>query len=334
MSDSASPRDPGPRTEKPRYARWLAVAAVAFGAGAALAALVSSSLAMTLLTQAIITGVLATGVGFLIRQNGVVSFGHAAFYGIACYAIGLALRHKVMGAEAAILLALFLPTALAFLLGLVIVRIPGVAFSMLTLAVGQAFYEFAMKARHATGGEDGFSINFPSRIFGVSTSLFQNPHSMFLVSWGTLVVIVLALTAVSASPFGRLTAAVRENEERARFVGYDTLLPRVAVLAISALVVAIAGVLFTLYNAFISPDVLHWSLSGSALIMAIIGGPKLVWGPAFGAIIFFFAKDVAGDATEHWQGIIGVTLIAVMLLLPAGLGDRLSLLWRGKAGHA
>ena len=91
--------------------------------------------------------------------------------------------------------------------------------------------------------------------------------------------------------------------------------------------------LFTLYNNFVSPDVLHWSLSGSALIMAIIGGPRLIWGPAFGAIIFFFAKDIAGDVTEHWQAIIGVILIVVMLVLPAGLGGTLARLWRWGRRH-
>jgi len=333
MTDLVSTQTGITRSASPRHALALVAAVVAIGAGALLAAMVQSNLMMTLLTQAIITGILATGVGFLIRQNGVVSFGHAAFYGFACYAIALAMKHGAMRAEFAIVLALVLPTALAFLLGLVIVRIPGVAFSMLTLAVGQAFYEFAMKARQVTGGEDGFSVNLPSSLFGIPTATFQNPHSMFMVSWSVLVLIVLGLAVLAASPFGRLTLAIRENEERARFIGYETTLPRVLILTLSAFVTAIAGVLFTLYNTFVSPDVLHWSLSGSALIMAIIGGPRLIWGPAFGAIIFFFAKDLAGDVTEHWQGIIGVILIVVMLVLPVGIGGALAKLWqRGRHG--
>jgi len=310
------------------YTYAAGIAIVAFLVGAGIAALVASNLAMTLLTQAVITGLLATGVGFLIRQNGMVSFGHAAFYGIACYAIALAMRHGIVRAELAIVLALVVPTAIAFFLGLVIVRIPGVAFSMLTLAVGQAFYEFAMKARNVTGGEDGFSVKLPSTIFGIKTAIFQNPHTMFVVSWGVFVVIVLFLTMVATSPFGRLTAAIRENEERSRFIGYETVLPRVLVLTLSALVTAVAGVLFTLYNTFVSPDVLHWSLSGSALIMAIIGGPRLIWGPGFGAIIYFFAKDIAGDISEHWQAIIGLILIIVMVVLPTGLGGTLAGLLR------
>jgi branched-chain amino acid transport system permease protein len=333
VKDTLGPKLTATRSPRPRYALTAGFAIVAIVIGALVMAVIQSNLAMTLLTQAVITGILATGVGFLIRQNGAVSFGHAAFYGIACYAIALAMRHGVLRAEFAIILALVVPTALAFLLGFVIVRIPGVAFSMLTLAVGQAFYEFGMKARYVTGGEDGFSVNLPSTIFGIKTAIFQSPHSMFMVSWAVLVVIVLVLTFVATSPFGRLTAAIRENEERARFIGYGTVLPRVLVLALSALVTAIAGVLFTLYNNFVSPDVLHWSLSGSALIMAIIGGPRLIWGPAFGAIIFFFAKDIAGDVTEHWQAIIGIILIAVMLVLPAGLGGTLAGLWRWGQRH-
>ena len=106
------------------------------------------------------------------------------------------------------------------------------------------------------------------------------------------------------------------------------------VLTLSAFVVSVAGVLFTLYNAFVSPDVLHWSLSGSALIMAIIGGPRLVFGPAIGAIVFFFAKDLAGDVTEHWQAIIGLILIGVTLLMPAGLGGAVAKLWPRSAADA
>jgi branched-chain amino acid transport system permease protein len=333
MTDTVATEPTVTHSPPPRHALAIGIAIVAITVGALIAAVIQSNLAMTLLTQAVITGILATGVGFLIRQNGVVSFGHAAFYGVACYAIALAMKHNVMRAEFAIVLALALPTALAFLLGFVIVPIPGVAFSMLTLAVGQAFYEFAMKARYVTGGEDGFSVNLPSTLFGIKTAIFQSPHSMFMVSWGVLVIIVLVLTVVATSPFGRLTSAIRENEERARYIGYETVLPRVLVLTLSAFVTAVAGVLFTLYNTFVSPDVLHWSLSGSALIMAIIGGPGLIWGPAFGAIIFFFAKDIAGNFTEHWQAIIGTILIIVMLVLPAGLGGTLARLWRRGQGH-
>ncbi len=291
-------------------------AAVAVGFAVPMAA---PTLFLTLATQALISGLLAMGIGFLLKQNGVVSFGHAAFYGLAAYTVALALKHQAMPAELAIVLALTLTTALALLLGFVIVRIPGIAFSMLTLAIGQALYEVVLKWRELANGDDGLAISFPSRLFGVDVGVFQRPGSMFTICWIALALTIAGLSWVSRSHLGLLTEAIRENEERARFIGYRTVAPAAAIYAISAFVAALGGVLFALYNTFVSPDVLHWTLSGSALIMAIIGGTRALWGPALGAVIFFFLKDIAGDATEHWPAIIGLILIAVTILLPGGV---------------
>ena len=118
----------------------------------------------------------------------------------------------------------------------------------------------------------------------------------------------------------------RENEERARFIGFETIVPRAIVYAISAAIAALAGVLFTLYNGFVTPNVLYWSLSGEALVMAVIGGTRAVWGPALGAVIFFLFKDAAGDLTEHWPAIIGGTLIVVTVLLPRGVSGTITML--------
>lgn len=301
-------------------------------AGVLLPVLVDSQLLMTLLAQAVFTALLATGVGVLIRLNGVVSFGHAAFFGVAGYTLALSLKHQWMSAELAILLALVLPTALAFVLGLVIVRIPGVAFSMLTLAVGQAFHEFAIKARHVSGGDDGVAITLPAQIFGVPASALQKPGTAFLVGWIVLMLVLAGLLVLARSPAGRVMEAIRENEERARFIGYNTVALRAAALAVSAFVAALGGVLLALYNGFVSPDVLHWTLSGTALIMAIIGGPMLLWGPALGAVVLFLFKDVAGSLTEHWQAMIGITLIVTTVALPLGIGGALAKLFARRTG--
>ncbi len=307
--------------EKPKGIFLLASAAIVLGLALPIA--FGSTLLLTLLTQAVIGGILATAVGTLLRMNGVVSFGHAAFYGLAGYIIALSLERGWMGVEYAIFLALVIPTLLAFLLGLGIVGIPGIAFSMLTLAVGQVFYEFATKAREISGGDDGLAIHFPQEVFGLSLSVFQKPQSMFAICWLILVLLIVSLYFLSRSHFGRLIEAIRENEERARFIGYKTRVARATVLAISSLIAAIAGVLFSLYNAFVSPDLLHWSLSGSALIMVIIGGPKLLWGPAFGSVVFFFFKDIVSNFSEHWPSMIGTTLIVVTLMVPLGIGGAL-----------
>ncbi len=305
-----------------RVAIFLAVAIV----GALLPNLIGSALLLTLLTQAVLNAILATGVGFLVRQNGLVSFGHAGFFGIGAYTVALSATYHVMPIAAALLLAILAPAVLALLLGAAMLRLAGVAFSMLTLAVAQAFYELVLRWRGLANGDDGIAAQLPARILGLDLSLFQQPDSMFTICWIALMLVLLGLSLLIGSHFGTLTLAIRENEERARFIGYQTIVPRAVIYAISAAIAALAGVLFALYNGFVTPDVLYWSLSGEALVMAVIGGTRAVWGPALGALIFFLFKNAAGDLTEHWPAIIGGVLIVVTVLLPRGASGTAAML--------
>ena len=302
----------------------------ALALGVAVMTFVSSGTVLSLLTQATIYAVFAIGVGLLLRQNGMVSFGHALFFGSSGYAVGLLLQSKAVPAELAIVLTLVGLLLVAFVIGLVIVRVPGVSFGMLTLAVGQMFFLTASRSRGLTGGADGMNIEWPSSLFGVSMSVLTRPASMFMLSWGTLVIVILLLTLLLATRFGSITEAVRDNEERARFIGIRTLLPRAAVYALSALVTGIAGLLSALNTGFVSPESLHWSLSGVALMMVVVGGYKALWGPALGAVVYFLAKDILGDYASHWMAIFGVALIAVIVFSPSGIAGLLDKLFRGR----
>ncbi|PUE11797.1 branched-chain amino acid ABC transporter permease [Limnohabitans sp. T6-5] len=300
-----------------------ALAALAMGAVVAFG--VSSSTLLSLLTQSIIYAVFALGVGVLLKQNGMVSFGHALFFGGASYLIGILLQLQLMSAELAIVVTLLAVTAAAFLIGLVIVRVPGVAFGMLTLAIGQMFFLTASRARGLTGGADGMNIDWPSRLFGFPMSQMLKPATMFLVCWSTLVVVMFLLAWLMRTRFGGITEAVRDNEERARFIGITTLLPRAAVYALSALVTSVAGVLSAMNTGFVSPESMHWSLSGVALMMVVVGGFKALWGPAVGAVVYFMFKDILGEHATHWMTIFGMALITVIVFSPtgvAGLFDR------------
>ena len=300
-----------------------ALLALAFGG--VIATAVSSGTLLSLFTQAIIYAVFALGVGVLLKQNGMVSFGHALFFGGASYLVGILLQLQLMSAELAILAALLGVVVAAFLIGLVIVRVPGVAFGMLTLAIGQMFFLTASRARGLTGGADGMNIDWPSRLFGFPVSQMLKPASMFLICWGTLVVVMFLLAWLMRTRFGGITEAVRDNEERARFIGITTLWPRAAVYALSALVTSVDGVLSALNTGFVSPESLHWSLSGVALMMVVVGGFKALWGPAAGAVVYFLFKDILGEHATHWMTIFGVALITVIVFSPtgvAGLFDR------------
>lgn len=283
-----------------------------------------SVLMFSLLTQATITAILATSVGYLVRQCGLVSFGHAAFYGGAVYLLALGLQCLdwppaliLVGAPLVVVIA-------AFILAFLLLRAHGVAFSMLTLAVAQGCHELVMQWRGLANGEDGIAIDLPRTIFGIPVSIFQSPETMFLVCWVSLFIVLMLLWFLSRSHIGTLSVAIRENEERARFIGYETIIPRAFMIAVSAAVACVSGILFALYNGFVTPSVLDWSLSGEVLAVALIGGARQVWGPALGAFVFFVIRDVAGDYTDHWQGIVGLLLILVMLTMPGGLSGALT----------
>lgn len=306
---------------------------VALAFGLAVIQLVSSGTLLSLFTQAIIYAIFAIGIGVLLRQNGMVSFGHALYFGGAGYGIGILLQAQLMPAELAIVLTLVGLSALAFLVGLVIVRVPGIAFGMLTLAIGEMAFLMASRARGVTGGADGMNIDWPATLFGLSQSVLLKPANLFLLCWSVLVLVLFALALLLRSRFGSITEAVRDNEERARFIGITTLLPRAGVYALSALVTGIAGILSALNTGFVSPENLHWSLSGMTLMMVVVGGARALWGPALGAVVYFLFKDILGDYATHWMSIFGLALISVIVFSPHGIAGALQrLVTLGKRG--
>ncbi|MCK0506567.1 branched-chain amino acid ABC transporter permease [Aromatoleum anaerobium] len=320
-----------------RLPRLLSLTSVAVAVGLAVSMLVESNTVMSLLTQAVIYAVFALGLGFLLKQNGMVSFGHALFFGLSGYLVGVGA--SLTGSVGTVVVLTIAGIGFfAFALALVIVRVPGIAFGMLTLAIGQSFYVLVSKSRGVTGGADGMSIEFPPRVFGLEIGAFQDPASMFLISWLALVALVLALSLLLGTRFGPLTEAIRENEERVRFIGFRTLLPRAVVFAISAMVTAVGGALSALYTGFVSPESLHWSVSGTVLIMVVLGGSRTLWGPAVGAVVYYLFRDYVGEHTTHWMGIFGVSLIAVIVLWPAGIAGgvmhAVERIKRGSGRHA
>lgn len=310
-----------PRTLTP--AGIIARTAIALAIGLLAATQLQSAMLLSLLTQATIFAIFALGVGLLLRQNGMVSFGHAAFYGLAGYVAAILMDQHVASAELIILLTLVVMAVFSCLLGLIIVRVPGIAFGMLTLAVGQMFFQLASTSRSLTGGADGMYLDWPARLFGVPINLIQRQDVLFGISWTLLVLCIAGLAALLSTRFGRITEAVRDNEERARFIGIRTLLPRVAIFTLSALVTSLAGLLSVLNTGFISPESLHWSVSGAALMMVIVGGYRTLWGPALGAIVFFLTRDMIGDYAQHWLAIFGTALIIIIVFSPEGIGGAL-----------
>lgn len=287
--------------------------------GGAVAAFLSSDTLLSLLTQAIIFALFATGIGLLLRQNGHVSFGHALFFGGAGYGVGVLLKLQLVSAELAIALTLGGLALAAFVIGLAIVRVPGIAFGMVTLAMGQVAFLSVSRARGFIGGADGLNIEWPATVFGITQAQLFKPVTMFVISWVCLVLTLCVLALVLRSRFGSITEAVRDNEERARFIGIRTTVPRALVYALSAVVTGIAGLLSALNTGFVAPESLHWSASAITLLMVVVGGFKRATGPIVGAIVYFLFKDLLGEWATHSMALFGAALIAVIVFSPDGI---------------
>jgi ABC-type branched-chain amino acid transport system, permease component len=302
---------------KPVYSLLIAVLAILAG-WLVMVATPSEALLGTF-TQALLYALFALGVGFLLKQNGLVSFGHALYFGGAGYVMGIILTLGWMPAEWAILAVVMFVGVVSFAVGLVIVRVPGIAFGMLTLAIGQMFFLLATRARGMTGGSDGMGVPWPNTLFGVPQSVLYKPETLFMVTWVALILVTLTLHLLLKTRFGAITEAIRDNEERARFIGIRTTIPRALVYAISAVVSAIAGLLSNFNSGFAAPESLHWSVSAITLLMVIVGGYLTLIGPIVGAIVYFLVSDILGDYATYSLAIFGVALIAVIVFAPHGI---------------
>lgn len=316
------------------FSRMVFLSLLTLLGGVVVALVTTSNSLMGMFAQAVIYAIFALGVGFLLRQNGLVSFGHALYFGAAGYGMGIVLTLDLMPAELGIPVVVLATGLLAFLIGLVIVRVPGIAFGMLTLAIGQMAYLLASRARGITGGADGMSLPWPETLYGVSQSFLLKPMHLFLISWVLMVGVTFVLLCVLRTRFGAITEAVRDNEERARFIGIRTTVPRALVYAISAMVTAIAGVLSSFNTGFVSPENLHWSVSAITLLMVVVGGFKRPVGPIVGAVIYFLFKDLLGEYATHSMAIFGAALIAVIVFSPDGITGAIEHLLKRRKGTA
>jgi branched-chain amino acid transport system permease protein len=219
----------------------------------------------------------------------------------------------------------------ALLVGWVSVRLPGIAFSMLTLAFAQAFYTVAFKWRALTGGDDGLrGVPHPVVSLGPLQWDSADRVHLYLLVLLALVGSVLWLRYLTRSPFGAVLSAVRENEERARFLGYNTRVYKFAAFVAAAVLAGFAGSLYVLLKGFISPSTMHWSSSGQVLMMAILGGTGSLFGPIIGAAVYMLGQELISGYTTHWMIFLGGFFVIVVMFAPGGISSVLRRLrWRG-----
>lgn len=310
----------------------LAIAVVVFLVGLAAPSVASSTYNQGILVSGAILGIVALSLGFLAHRSGLISLGSTAFYGGAAYLVAIGTTNWGWSPMAAALLGFFGATLLALIIGALTVRTPGMSFVMLTLAFGQALYQLVIldSVRGTTGGFDGLSVTFKpnTTFFGLTQADIATPSKIWPLVWVCLVVIATIFWLAGRSRFGTLLEAIRENEERARFSGYNTYLPRLAAFTLSGAAAGVAGVLFAFTSAYVSPDVMTFTTAGNALIAAIVGGVGTLVGPVLGALLYVWGQNkfssTSGSDIDFYTGL---ALIVVLVFLPGGVMGSLGRLW-------
>jgi len=281
--------------------------------------------------RVLVLGLAAMSFNLLLGFTGVMSFGHAAYFGLGAYGAGLTLKYLAASTPLAILAGVLLGGLAGTLFGLLIVKRRGVYFAMVTVAFGQIAFYLAYSWDSLTGGYDGLRGFSRAPIdLGITTVDIASKDVTFYYFLLLVFAVATGLQALLlASPFGRTLVAIRENERRARFLGIPIERHIWMSFSISCCFTALAGALYALLNNFADPMGLHYSLSGEIVIMTVMGGMRAFWGPLVGAALFVVLQDYISSMTTNWMSFVGLIFVLVVLFFPRGL---LGMLQRGAAG--
>ena len=272
-------------------------------------------------TRVVIYALAAMALNFLLGYTGVLSFGHAAYFGLGAYGVALTIKYLVPSTPLAILVGIVTGTAAAAIIGPMIARLRGVYFAMCTIAFGQVFFFIAFQWSSVTGGDDGVSAwhRLPINFGFASLDILTSNKAFYYFTLAIFATSVGAMAFLLRSPFGRTLLAIRENERRARFLGIPVDRHIWLSWVISCFFVSIAGTLYALLSDFVDPRALRWDQSGNFVIMAVLGGMRSFWGPLIGAAIFIVLQDYLSSHTENWMSFVGLFFVLVVLFFPRGV---------------
>ncbi|MGJ5083705.1 branched-chain amino acid ABC transporter permease [Bradyrhizobium sp. HKCCYLS3013] len=273
-----------------------------------------------LAVNVLIYGVVVMGYNLLFGYTGLLSFGHAAFFGTGAYLTGIAIGRWGLPWFVAVPLAVGASTLLAALIGTISTRTRGIYFSMVTLALAQLVYYVALQASSFTGGENGlrgFTVEHIG-LFGAQIN-FLDPVNKYYVLMVLAAIAIWVQSRILNSPFGAVIEAIRENEQRARACGYDVERCKLIVFMLSGAISAVGGCMSALHLSIVPLDILHYQTSGMIVMMVLLGGARSFFGPFVGAATFLILEDVVSLWTPHWQIVVGAIFVVFVLFLPKGI---------------
>lgn len=285
---------------------------------------ISTSYYIYIISTILIMGIVAIGFNLLFGYTGLLSFGHAAFFGAGAYTVGMLMYYySVKSFFLLVISGTLVSAGIAAIVGYVSLRHVRIFFALLTLALAQVLYILVVKLYTITHGTDGFTIPIPNVLTfsfkGTSSTIFLTTVFYYLVLI-IFIISVIVMWIITKSPFGLTLQTIRDNPVRAESIGIPVKKYRLYATIISGAYTGLAGSLFAFLNGHISPEILNWPFSGQIVFMTLLGGPNTFYGPIVGAAIFVLLKTYAlAYVPDYWQLVVGSVLIAIVIFSRGGI---------------
>jgi branched-chain amino acid transport system permease protein len=275
---------------------------------------------LNMLTEIIIFSLYAVSYNLLLGYAGLLSFGHAAFFGLGAFVTAIAIIH-IPGISLwnVILIGVAATVVAGLILGGLLLRHKGSYFALLTLAFNALFYAVATKWHSVTGGDDGLSITRPNLALGFTSiplSSLTTFYYLTLVIMGAAIVYCWYFTNTA---MGKTVVLMRENEDRMKFLGYNTNISRLILFTFTGALAGLAGVFYTFHFQFVSISAISPDMTTAILLMVFVGGTKIFWGPILGVFVYVIFQNYLSNVTDRWPLFMGLIFVLMVLYIPGGL---------------
>ncbi|WP_442580529.1 branched-chain amino acid ABC transporter permease [Mesorhizobium sp. ASY16-5R] len=268
-------------------------------------------------TLILIWSIFAVAYDLVFGLTGLLSFGHAAFFGTGAFVFALMTQAFPDLFALGLLAAIAAAAVAAAMAGMLALRLSGIYFSLTTLAIAELiFFATSSPLRALSGGEDGIAGIVRPSLFGIS---FYDDTNFYLLVLVIFMLVLAGCAVFRESPFGKVLSGIRLNEIRAEQVGFNTKLSKLIVFVVSGAVSGLAGALLVSLMMFFNPQLMHWTASGDVVIMTLLGGKGTLLGPVLGVAAYEVAREQISSYTVHWYGILGICFILATLYMPNGL---------------
>ncbi|MBW1914446.1 MAG: branched-chain amino acid ABC transporter permease [Deltaproteobacteria bacterium] len=277
---------------------------------------------VSLLTEVMVFSLYAISYNLLLGYAGLLSFGHAMFFGTGAYTAAIFLNQfPGLSIWGAILIPVFITTVVGLVIGSFLLRHKGAYFALLTLAFNALFYAIATKWHSITGGDDGLSVTRPDLNIGIARLDMSDITVFYYFTLIIIGLVALYCYYFTKTAMGRTVLLIRENEERMKFLGYNTNISRLLLFTFTGALAGFAGAFYALFFQFTSISAISIEMTTTVLLMTFIGGTGSLLGPVLGALVYTFIQDFLSDITDRWQLIMGLIFILMVLFVPGGLSE-------------